>query len=176
MKKIFFILGLLFLAVVGYFVYSLATTRSHSPADTISVNVKGADISISYCRPYKKGRVIFGELVPYDAYWRTGANDATEITFSKDVKFGDKEVKAGSYRFYTIPSKDVWTIALNSELKQWGYGDPNYDLDVTRIQVPSQKTSEVVEQFTITIVTNDAKADLALKWDMTEVVIPITPL
>ena len=66
MKKVFLILGLLVLGVVGYFVWMLATTTSHSPADTISVNLNDTDVSISYCRPYKKGRVIFGELVPYN--------------------------------------------------------------------------------------------------------------
>lgn len=176
MKKVFLILGVVFVAVVGYFIYTLATTRSHSPTDEASITLAGSEISISYCRPYKKGRVIFGELVPYNTYWRTGANDATEITFTKDVKFGDKEVAAGSYRFYTIPEENQWTVVLNSELKQWGYGEPNYELDVTRVTVPTSTTEKEVEQFTISFRPGVGAVNLVMEWDRTSVSVPIKPL
>lgn len=176
MKKVFLILGLVLLAIVVYFVYTLANTRSHSPADEASITVGGSEISISYCRPYKKGRVIFGELVPFNTYWRTGANDATEINFTKDVKFGDQEVSAGRYRFYTVPEKDQWTVVLNSELGEWGYGEPNYDLDVTRVTVPTATTTGEVEQFTISFEPGDGAVNLVMEWDRTSVSVPIRPL
>ena len=176
MKKVFLILGLVFLAIVVYFVYTLANTRSHSPADEASITINGSEISISYCRPYKKGRVIFGELVPFNTYWRTGANDATEINFTKGVKFGDQEVAAGKYRFYTIPEKNQWTVVLNSELGEWGYGEPNYDLDVLRITVPTATTTKEVEQFTISFKLGVEEVNLVMEWDRTSVSVPIKTL
>lgn len=177
MKKFLLIVGVILLAVIGYVVYQMATTTSHSPQDTASVSLNGSNISIVYCQPYKKDREIFGGLVPYDTYWRTGANDATEISFSSDVQFGDKTVKAGQYRFYTIPSQDEWTVVLNSELGQWGYFEPNYDLDVARVQVPVSRTQDVTEQFTISFETvGKDRANLKMKWDQTLVTVPITKL
>jgi len=102
--------------------------------------------------------------------------DATEITFSGDVNFAGKQVKAGSYRFYTIPSSSKWTVVLNSELGQWGYYEPNYELDVERVEVPVKSASDVSEQFTITLTSNGSAADLNMKWDQTEVTVPIQGL
>ncbi len=131
--------------------------------------VKGKNVTISYGRPYKKGRDIFGGLEAYGKVWRTGADEATEITFDKDVLFGDKKVAAGTYTLFTIPGKDKWTVILNKELKQWGaykYNDKN---DVARVTAPVQVRESVVEQFTI-VINND---QLILLWDLTSVAIPM---
>jgi Protein of unknown function (DUF2911) len=80
-----------------------------SPADSAMISSAGADMKVYYCRPSKKGREVFGKLVPYNAVWRTGANAATEIVFSKDVNFGGKTVKAGRYALFTIPTEKKWT-------------------------------------------------------------------
>jgi hypothetical protein len=138
-----------------------------SPRETVSSD----NVSVSYGRPYKKGRVIFGELEKYDKVWRTGANEATEITFKKDGTFAGKSVKAGTYTLFTIPTAGDWTVILNSELKQWGAY--NYekikDKNVLEAKVPSKKLDSVVEQLTIGLSANA----MTIAWDQTEVTIPM---
>jgi hypothetical protein len=114
-KKIFIVIGILLLAYAAYFVYGILTTRSHSPSETKSISHQGLDVKVVYCRPYKKERLIFGEekdkaLVPYGKYWRLGANEATEITFSKDVTFGDIPVKRLVLSDVCCDSAGVWTF------------------------------------------------------------------
>ena len=174
MKKVLLAVGVIILAGIGYIIYMFATTKSHSPKDIVTVNGSGLEISVEYCRPYKKEREIFGSLVPYDTYWRTGANDATEISFSKDVLFGGKSVSAGRYRLYTIPSEGEWEVVLNSQLGEWGYFEPDYTLDVERVEVPVQTTDNIVEQFTISIDSNGNQFNLNMVWDQTRVTVPIS--
>ena len=128
---------------------------------------------VIYSRPQKKGRDIFGELVPYGKVWRTGANEATEITFYQDVLFGDKKVDAGTYSFFTIPNEDEWTIILNEELNQWGAYRYDKDKDIARIKVKSRKTAAEVETFSITTRKVDEGYNLLLGWDDTFVEIPV---
>ncbi|WP_020533851.1 DUF2911 domain-containing protein [Flexithrix dorotheae] len=180
MRKLLFKgLGILIFAIIFYIVYTVATTKNHSPQDTATYTEDGFNIEVIYCRPYKKDRVIFGSedeeaLQPYGTYWRTGANDATEITFKNDVKVAGKDLKAGRYRFYTVPGKEQWTIAFNTELGQWGYMEPNYDLDVLKATVPVNYRDTPLEQFTILLQNDGAdKAKMILSWDTSEVVIPI---
>lgn len=128
---------------------------------------------VIYSRPQKKGRDIFGKLVPYGKVWRTGANEATEITFYQDVTFGDVKVKAGTYSFFTIPEKDKWTIILNKEINQWGAYRYDESKDVARIEVKAMKTAADVETFSITSRKLDTGYQLLLGWDDTYVEIPI---
>jgi len=90
---------------------------SSQPPKSPKITVEGKDIKVVYGQPSKKGRVIFGELVPYGQVWRTGANEATEITFAKPAHFAGKDIAAGTYSFFTIPNENEWTVILNSELK-----------------------------------------------------------
>jgi hypothetical protein len=138
-----------------------------SPHET----VKGKNISVTYGRPYKKGRDIFGGLEPYGKVWRTGADEATQVTFDKDCTFGGKPVKAGTYTLFTIPEKDEWTIILNSKLGQWGAFsyDKVKDQDVLKTTVRANHTNNVVEQFTISLPNDGMK----LEWDKTMVFVPI---
>lgn len=137
------------------------------------VTAEGKDVKVAYGQPSKKGRVIFGELVPYGKVWRTGANEATEITFAKDATFGGKPIKAGTYSLFTIPTETEWTIILNPELKQWGaYGyDKVKDKNVLETKVPAKKTGGVVEPLTYRF---DDKNNLIIEWDQTQVEIPVT--
>lgn len=91
-----------------------------SPAAQISQKVGLTDVSVEYSRPSMKGRKIFGELVPYGQVWRTGANAATILTFSTDVKVEGRNLPAGSYALYSIPGKSSWTIILSKNTKLWG--------------------------------------------------------
>jgi len=178
-KKVFTILGILLAGYIVYFLYGIFTTRSHSPNETKTISHQGLDVKVVYFRPYKKGRLIFGSekdeaLVPYDKYWRLGANDATEITFNKDVNFVNKTVQAGSYRMYAVPNENSWQISLNSELGKFGYFEPNYALDVVKVEVPVVKATEETEQFTITFDPDSSGVNMDIIWDKTLVRVPIT--
>lgn len=130
-------------------------------------------IKCTYGQPLKKGRQVFGGLVPYDKLWRTGANEATEITFTSNFKIGDTSLPAGTYTLFTIPSKDNWTIILNSVLGQWG--DFTYDAakDVLRFETTSAKNENIYEGFTIEFEEKKSIINLKLLWDNTVVIIPI---
>lgn len=138
-----------------------------SPRITNESNI--ADVS--YGQPSKKGRVIFGELVPYGKLWRTGANMSSDITFKQDVVFGGHEVKEGTYALFTIPGEADWTIILNSQPEQRGAGEyEKYkDKNVVEIKVPAKKTTEVREELFIGIVNGQ----LQIGWDDTEVTTPV---
>lgn len=135
------------------------------------VSAEGKDVKVSYGQPSKKGREIFGKLVPFGEVWRTGANEATEITFAKDASFGGQSVKAGTYSLFTIPGEKEWTIILNSELKQWG----SYDYekikakDVLKVTVPVNKVSTSVEKLTFRF----EKGNMVIEWDTTQVKVSI---
>ena len=177
-KKIFIVIGILLLAYGAYFVYGILTTRSHSPSETTTISHQGLDVKVIYGRPYKKERLIFGPeqdnaLVPYEKYWRLGANEATEITFSKDITFADKPVKAGTYRMYAVPSSNSWQVTLNSELGKFGYFEPNYALDVVKVDVPVVSAPQELEQFTITFDPDSSGVNMNMAWDKTLVSVPI---
>lgn len=164
---------LIVVAVLAVAFFALRTyTKSKSPAETAKFDQNGLSVQVDYCRPYKKGREIFGKLEPYGKVWRTGANEATIFDVKQDVKIGDKALKAGKYSLWTIPNVDKWTIVLNSETGQWG---TMYDekKDVLRVDVPAGKTAETVEQLTIDFATAEGGSDMNIRWDNTEVKVPI---
>ncbi len=177
-KKVFLGFLIFFVVVVGYMAYSVLTTRSHSPFEEIKVSAGDLSVSVTYCKPYKKDRLIFGQeadgaLVPYGKYWRLGANDATEITFSRPVTFGGQSVDAGGYRMYAVPDVNSWKITLNSQLGEFGYFEPDYNLDVISINAPTGSTNEVVEQFSIQLSSSGSSVNMTFAWDDTQVVVPI---
>lgn len=110
MKKSLFLL--LFCAIGTTILNAQLQTPAPSPAAKIEQKIGLTDVTVEYSRPSKKGRMIFGDVVPYDAVWRTGANAATKITFSDDVTFGGAEVKKGSYALMTTPGKKSWSVML----------------------------------------------------------------
>ncbi|WP_445664023.1 DUF2911 domain-containing protein [Fodinibius sp. AD559] len=140
---------------------------THEPSNTY--------VKIVYGQPYKKDRQIFGELVPYNEVWRTGANEATELTTTKEISLAGKTVPAGTYSFFSIPRKgDSWTIILNNELGQWGAFDYDSAHDAFRVDVPSQSTEKVTEAFTIRFADiQQDSTNIIMEWDQTEVKIPI---
>lgn len=177
-KKILIGLAILVLGYLAFFLYGVLTTRSHSPCETKQVSHQGLDVKVVYCRPYKKDRLIFGEekdkaLVPYGKYWRLGANEATEITFNKDVTFAGKAVTAGSYRMYAVPSAQSWQLTLNSELGKFGYFEPNYALDVLKVDVPVGAAPSETEQFTIALEPDSAGIKMNFVWDNVQVQVPL---
>jgi hypothetical protein len=174
MKKalniIFIVIGVLVLALYGVRTY----TKSHSPFEKLTAKgSKELKVELGYCRPLMKERKIFGELIPYNVVWRTGANEATTINFSRICTFGKRKVKAGEYSLWTIPGERYWTIILNTETGQWG---TNYDetKDYLRFKMEAGKTEKPTEQLTIKLTeTADNGIDCTLNWETTELHIPI---
>lgn len=144
-----------------------------SPTSVVKQKVGLTDVDVTYSRPSAKGRTIFGELVPFNEMWRTGANANTIIEFSTEVNFGGTPVKAGKYSLFTIPGKGEWTIVLNSKTNMWGTGNYSKVNDVARVTVESGSTSNT-ETFTMSMdnLTGES-ADLSLAWEKTKVSIPI---
>jgi len=157
-------------SVVAFIGLSACAQPNHakSPHDTL----KTKDITVTYGRPYKKGREIFGKLEPYGKVYRVGADEATTITFAKDGSFGGKPVKAGTYTLFAIPNEKEWTVILNSQLGQWGAFkyDQYKDKDVLQTTVPVKTLSAPVEQLTIAA----PGKNLTITWDKTEVVVPVS--
>ena len=156
--------GLLFLGL-------MLTISSLTFAQSPRALAESANVKVSYGQPSKKGRVVFGGLEKFGTVWRTGANEATEITFKKDGKFGGKTVKAGTYSLFSKLGEKEWIIILNSELKQWGaYGyEKVKDKNVAEVTVPVKTLKDVVEKLTI---TTDDKT-LTISWDTTSVAVPM---
>ncbi len=144
-----------------------------SPGCTIKQRVGATDIEVVYSRPSRKDRQVFGNVVPFDKVWRTGANAATKITFSTPVKLNGTDVAAGSYALYTIPGEDEWTIILN---KGVGKSGTQYDEkeDVMRFKTTPQQLSEQIETFMIEFNDlRDESATMNLVWDRTVVPVKI---
>ena len=173
MKKVLFGVLLALLAYGGYTIYEFYNSLGLSPRGQATYQTPDITIQLDYGRPMKRGRKVFGGLVPYGEYWRTGANEATEIEFSRDVVFGGQSVKKGRYRLYTIPEAARWKVVLNSELAQWGKFEPNYDLDVVRVEVPVLNPKTEVEQFTIEFQPDEEGTQLVFKWNRTTTKVPI---
>ncbi|HSM52087.1 MAG TPA: DUF2911 domain-containing protein, partial [Thermoanaerobaculia bacterium] len=110
-----------------------------SPKATVMQQVGLTDVTIAYARPGVKGRTIWGDLVPYGQVWRTGANEATTITFSTDVKVAGTAVPAGTYGLFTLPGEKEWTVILNKAAKQWGAYEYKPEEDLLRIPVQPQE-------------------------------------
>lgn len=143
-----------------------------SPACTLKQRVGLTDIEIVYSRPGVKGRTIFGGIVPYGQVWRTGANQATKITFSTPVKLEGNDIPAGTYALFTIPGDQEWTIIINKNAAQWGSFQYNEKDDVARFKVTPVTLAESIETFTIEFNRiRDESAVLNLIWDKT--VVPI---
>jgi hypothetical protein len=151
-----------------------------SPTATLKQRVGLTDIEIVYSRPGVKGRKVFASasalpLAPYGEVWRTGANNPTKITFSTPVKFGGKEVPAGTYGLYSIPGAKEWTVMLNKiGEKDWGSYAYKAENDAARIKVDSVALPQAVETFTIDISNiKTESATLNLMWDKTRVPVSI---
>lgn len=136
-----------------------------SPKAEIMQQVGFTDVRIIYGRPGVKGREIWGKLVPYNAVWRAGANEATKIIFSTDVTIEGKTLKKGSYSFFIIPGKNEWTLIFNKVADQWGAFEYNESEDALRVKVKPEK-GNWMEWLSYTITkTNDSSAVVRLEWE-----------
>jgi hypothetical protein len=145
-----------------------------SPLAMVSARYKDTYLKITYSQPNKRGREVFGKLVPYGQVWRTGANEATEITFTRDLKVNGVEVKAGTYSLFTIPGKENWTVILNADLGLWGAYNYNEKTDVLRFNTPNVLITDMVyESFTIWMDQKNEKGELVMAWDKSKVSVPV---
>lgn len=158
----------------GISVQAQIETPQPSPSAKVMQTVGLTEVTVEYSRPSMKGRKIFGNLVPFDKLWRTGANLNSKITFSDDVTIGDTSVKAGTYAIFTKPGKSTWEIILYSDVENWGT-PRNWDdaKVVAKTVAPVNTMPYATESFTIGIgnLTN-TQADLEFSWEKTLVVVP----
>lgn len=146
-----------------------------SPACTLKQRVGLTDVDIVYSRPSVKDRAIFGSMVPYGKVWRTGANQATKITFSTDVKLNGKDIPAGTYALMTIPDKNEWTVIVNKGPEGWSPYKYDEKQDLVRFTVKPISMPWSMETFTIDFnEIRDESAKLTLIWDKTKVPIDLT--
>ena len=145
-----------------------------SPISLSAVSVDGAYMKVVYGAPYIKEREIFGKLVPFGQVWRTGANEATEITFTKDVVFGGAAVAAGTYSVFSVPGESEWQIILNKDLGMWGGYTYKEASDVVRVKAPVTALTEAVDPMRIQLKNTDGTVTMTLSWDKTTVTVPIT--
>lgn len=167
----------IFLALVLLLIFRY-TTKAHSPEDTVTFKQDGLKLEVYYNRPYKRDREIFGNIVPYNEVWRTGANEATTFETNKDILVDGSKLKAGKYTLWTIPMENSWKIMFNSKMYPWGinlekeaYRDPRFDSLV--LERPVENTEIIREQFTILFEESGEFVDMILAWDNTSVSIPI---
>ncbi len=144
-----------------------------SPLALITMRYKDTYVRITYSQPHKRGRQIFGKLVPYGEVWRTGANEATELTTTRDIIINGTLLPAGNYTLFTIPEKDKWTVIINKDVGLWGAYNYNPKMDALRFEVPVQQTDVAWEAFTMQFDQRNNVADLLLIWDTVKIVIPI---
>jgi Protein of unknown function (DUF2911) len=179
-RKILLIFGILLVLVMLFMVFGRQYyTKQFSPEDHAALDDGKVELTVFYNRPFKRGREIFGGLVPYGKVWRTGANEATWFETDKDLTFSSGSLKAGRYSLWTIPDANTWKVIFNSNIPPWGvnYNSEaarNMEFDVLILDVPVNQKLESTEQFTITLTSAANSYSLNLLWDKTVISVPIT--
>lgn len=170
-----FLFFALFCCSFGAFAQSLNIPAA-SPSQTVKQSFGTSEISVEYSRPSANGRAVFGNVVNYDNIWRTGANASSKITFGSDVKVQGKDVKAGTYAIYTIPTKGEWDVMLYKDLTLGGnVAKYNAENEVTRFKVKPTELKDKVETFTINFDGFTPTATtLVMSWENTKIAIGIT--
>lgn len=178
------IISTLLLVALTLFSYLYFVTGSFekraSPRDTISYKVNDLTLEVFYNRPYKKGREIFGGLVPFNKVWRTGANEATTFSSNLPITIENQILPKGEYTLWTIPSKNSWDVIFNSKQYPWGVDEQmqpmrNSEFDVIKVTIPVTKIDKNVEQFTIGFDNLSNPLQMYLVWDTTKINLSISP-
>ena len=178
MKKIWLLMGL---SALLFFSTNDAVSAQdfrdidESPHDIVyfrSNKISPPLVKVLYGRPSKKGRDIFGEVIPYGKIWRVGANEATEVVFYKDVVFGEHLVKAGAYVLYAIPGQTEWTLILNSKTDVWGTYEYEPRFDVARLSAKVSR-AEFLEAFSIAFKEKGKQVNMVLAWDTARITAPL---
>ena len=162
------------LFVFGIILISVVTESAHSqqpllsPRDSVEISFNGKKISVNYGRPSMRRRKIMGGLVPFNKWWRTGANEATAFVTQADLVIAGQNVPKGSYTMYTMPSEKQWKLMINKQTGQWGTVY-NPDLDLVRLPLKKKMLKNPVEKFLITLQkTGRSSGVMKLTWEKTE--------
>lgn len=151
------------------------TTPQPSPTQTIKQNFGLASIELSYSRPGMKGRKIYGDLVPFGKVWRTGANQASTLTFAEEVTIGGVKIKAGKYGLLSIPEKKSWTLIISKQTDVTSPAAYKQDQDVVRVEAKTIDMDMTMETFTMQFANIKSNScELHIMWDQTAVALPIT--
>lgn len=138
-----------------------------SPRDTLTVSIQKSPVRIDYSRPYKRGRKIFGGVVPYDSVWRTGASNATVLTIQQPMQLGKTVIPAGTYSLYTIPGRKGWQLIFNTDTTTWPT-DPDRSKDVAKVALQTKTLDTLTNKFTIVIQETNVGGVLKFQWDDVE--------
>lgn len=179
LKRLLIILSII---AFGLFLYSTFVEnifeKRLSPKDTVKFELNDLKLKVFYNRPSKKGREVFGALVPFNEVWRTGANEATTFETNKPLEVSGIPLATGKYTLWTVPKDSVWTVIFNSKQYAWGVDsemkpmwDPNYD--ALSIDIPVENLEHTVEQFTIAFDNSTDKLFLTMAWDEVKVSVPL---
>lgn len=163
--------------MVSYAIFK-TDTKSYSPEDIVQYQNGDWKMEVFYNRPYKKDRIIFGGLVPYNEVWRTGANEATTFETNKDILVDGSLLKAGKYTLWTIPMENSWKVIFNSQMYPWGITSEKKpsriaDYDALVVEVPVRRLKNPLEQFTIGFTEAFELTNFNLAWDDTLIRVPI---
>jgi len=165
LNRVLYVLTAL-VALIG--AVAVAQGNRVSPHETAELTLKGKKITVTYGRPYMKGRkVVGGQLVPYGQVWRTGADEATVLTTEADLTIGSLTIPKGSYSIFTLPSETGWKLIVNKVDKQWGAFSYDEKQDLGRVDMKVGKTSAPVEQFTISLANAGNGGMMKLEWEST---------
>jgi len=177
-KKIKVIVLLIFLiagGILSWNQYRLYKTKQFSPAAKANYETAQIIVEVDYSRPKRAGREIFGSLVPYGRWWRTGANEPTQIELSRDISFSGKVLEAGLYSIVTIPEEDSWTVIFNNRIPDWGtYYYPKDD--ELRVNAKIEYLPEPIESFIIDFSEEDGLPKMIFAWDEVKVSLPFKVL
>jgi len=162
-------------AIVAAFATPHLRAQRASPHETTAQSVGGAEISITYGRPYMRGRTIMGGLVPYGRVWCPGADEATTLTTNRDLRLGDLDLAAGRYTLWMLPSADVWKLIVNKETGQW-HTQYHALSDLGRIDLAKRTLDSPVEQLTFTIAgsASERGGTIKMTWETIELTAPFT--
>jgi len=153
-----------------------ALKQKPSPLGMVTYTFEDTYVKVTYGRPHLRGREALteaSELAPLGKIWRTGANEATEITITDEIKMAGETVAAGTYSLFTIPGAKSWTIILNKDVGQWGAYKYDEENDLLRFEVPVNESDEMYEPFTIRFDQANGEVSLQMIWANTMVSIPI---
>jgi hypothetical protein len=173
MKKFLFFIGAM--CLIATTDAQQLRTPAPSPTQTIKQEFALSSVELSYSRPAMKGRKIFGELVPFGNVWRTGANNATTLTFGEEVSIGGKKIPAGKYGLLSIPNKDNWTLIITKQLDVTTPAAYKQESDVVRVTAKPMATSQATESFTMQFTNvKPNSCELQILWENTTVALPIS--
>ncbi len=157
------------LILLSFFVVDLQAQNAKSPKSSSEETIGDLDVKINYSAPSVRGRKIWGDLVPYDKVWRTGADNATTVQFNKDVTVDGQALKAGKYALFTIPGEKEWTVIFNNNPDQWGAYKYDESLDAIRVKV-QPKEHKMTEQLLIDV---DPNGIISISWDRMRVEVQV---